>query len=128
MRRLVILVTVLTIGLFLVSCGGSTPTTTPTPAPSTPAATPSTPPAASAVDAKALYTKTCSACHGQNREGLGTTFPPLTPTSLKDDTDAAIRNIITKGSVTNPAMSAWEVKLTSAEIDALVQFVKTVAP
>ena len=132
MRKLILFVTVITIGLFLVSCGGST-ATTPAP-PSAPVATPATPaipatpPAATAIDAKALYTQNCAACHGQNREGLGTTFPPLTPTSLKDDSVAEIADIITNGSPTNPVMAAWKGKLSSTEIDALTQFVKNVAP
>src|SRR3989304_5309544 len=102
MRKLIILVTVLSIGLFLVSCGGSTPATPTAPTTTTsPAATPpatSSPPAAAPIDAKALFASRCAACHGQNRQGTPSIgAPALTPEKLADDSDSEIKNTILKG-------------------------------
>ena len=127
MRRLVILVTVLTIGLFLVSCGGSTPATTTTPAASsTPAVTPATP-ASPSVDAAKLYSDNCAVCHGATRQGIPNLAPALTQASLADDSVAEITGIITDG-VANTAMAGFKTRLSSAQIDALANFVKTVNP
>jgi mono/diheme cytochrome c family protein len=85
-----------------------------------------TTPPASSVDAKALYTTNCAVCHGQKREGNpALKAPELTPAKLADDTIDAIKTVIAKGEDTMPP---WEGKLSAAEIDALANFLKTVAP
>lgn len=134
MRKLVIFVTIITLGLFLVSCGGSTattPTTTATtPSATTPAATTpaSSTPTAPAIDAQALFTTNCAVCHGASRQGTpALNAPPLTPTSLADDSVASIADTITNG-VNATAMLGWQGRLTSAQINALAQFVKTTPP
>ena len=124
MRKLLILVVVLTLGLFLVSCGGSTPPTT-TPPATTPPVT--TPPPTPEIDAQKLYNANCAACHGQNRQGTPNLAPALNAATIGDDSDAEIKNTITKGKA-DTAMAGFEGRLSSAEIDALVQFVKKPAP
>ncbi len=131
MRKLVILVTVITIGLFLISCGNSTPTTpaTPPPAATTPAVPPpaATTPAASEIDAKTLYAANCAMCHGQNRQGMPNLAPALTPATLGNDSDTDIKSIITNGR-SGTAMAGFGTRLKPADIDALARFVKNVAP
>ena len=134
MRKLVLLVTVITIGLFLVSCGGATatqPTTpaAPPPAATTPVVTPpvATTPAATAIDAKALFAANCAMCHGQNRQGLPNLGPDLTPAGHADHSVAEITAIITNGE-DGTAMAGFKTRLSSAQIDALAQFVKNTPP
>jgi len=122
MHKLTILVTVISVAVFLVSCGGSTAPTTPA-APAAPTTT--TPPATTApaaIDAAKLYAINCSGCHGANRQGVTGLAPALTPTSLAAKSADELKTTITKGK-TGTAMPSFE-RLGSAEIDALVNFIK----
>lgn len=128
MRRLMMLVTVLTVASVLVACGGSMTTPPPPtpPAQTTPPATtpPATTPPAPAIDAKALYTTNCAGCHGQDRKGVAGLGPDLTPGAHGDHTVDQIEDIIEDG-ITGKAMPSFRGKLSSAEIDALARFIKT---
>ncbi len=138
MKKLVLLAPVL-LALSLVGCGGgatTTPTGTTTPTATTtttpPATTTTTTPPATTttttgIDAAALYAANCAVCHGANRQGTPPTFPPLTPTSLADDSVASIAQTITNG-VNGTAMQPWGAKLSADQINALANFVKNVAP
>ncbi len=113
LRRFFITVVIL-VGLLLTACGGSesAPTTTPT--------TPS-------VDAKKLYTTSCVACHGANRQGLPNLGPALTPQSLAELSDTEVKDTILNGRP-NTAMPPWKDTLSSEEIDALTQLIKHTSP
>ena len=115
MRNLGIFITVIMVGLFLVSCGGQGVAPTPTPV-STPA-----------IDAEELYATNCVACHGPNRQGISGLGLPLTPQSLAAQSDSEIRDIVLKGK-TGTAMIAWETTLSSEEVEALLQFIKYTSP
>jgi len=127
MRKLIILVTVITITLFLISCGGSTAPTTPTtPTTTAPPPATTTPAEPAASDAAKLFATNCSGCHGQNRQGVTGLAPALTPTSLAARTVDELKTAITKGK-TGTAMPSFE-RLGSADIDTLVDFIKNTTP
>ncbi|MBI2849924.1 MAG: cytochrome c [Chloroflexi bacterium] len=136
MRKLGILVTIITLGLILAACGGGT-TATPPPPPQTvppattpPVATPPTPPQtppAPTIDAKALYGSKCAACHGANREGVTGLGPSLRPSDHEKHTVAELAEIISKGRA-GTAMPPFGGSLSTAEIDAMANFIKNVAP
>ncbi len=70
------------------------------------------------------YSINCSACHGENREGVTGLGLPLTPDVLTEDDDF-YRETIANGR-TGTVMPAWaDAGLTDAEIDALVAFIRT---
>ena len=93
-----------------------------------PAPVPTTPPLApTAPDASKLFATNCVPCHGSKREGIAGLGKPLTPTSLANLTDDQVRETITEGRP-NTAMAGFGGRLTSAEIDALVKFIKNTAP
>ena len=105
-RRIVFSATIivgLMVGLLLASCGGPK------------------------IDAEALYTSTCVACHGPDREGLPGLGLPLTPESLASRSKSEIRDIINNG-VPDTAMQSFEASLDADEIDALIDFIKNTAP
>lgn len=134
MRKLAILATVIAIGLVLAACGGGAPPEQKTPTvPTTPTA-PAAPekqvtptPPAPKIDAKALFATNCAACHGQNREGVAGLGPALTPTSLASKSLDSIQQRITEGK-SGTAMLGFGAKLKHDEIDALANFIKTIAP
>lgn len=68
------------------------------------------------IDAAAIYSQNCSSCHGANREGGG--GPALLPERLTKDPSAYVATI-TNGS---GPMPTFEGKLTTEEINALVEF------
>jgi len=78
-----------------------------------------TPP--STLTANSVYEKNCSKCHGKTAEGRHFGGPSL----VSDKTTAAptddLRNVITDGKGHMPKFAG---KLTSAEIDTLVQQIK----
>ncbi len=114
MRNLGFFVTMVMAGLLLASCGG--PESAPTSAP--------TPPA---INAGALFKTNCVACHGTNRQGMPNLGPALTPESLAALSDTEIKATILDGRPAT-AMTPWKVTLSSEEIDALVQFIKSTSP
>ncbi|MBI4303087.1 MAG: cytochrome c [Chloroflexi bacterium] len=123
MRKLVILVTLLIAGLFLISCAGAQPTPTP-PAP-TPPTTPS--PTPSAIDAAKLYANNCAVCHGEKRQGVSGLGPALTLESLVKLSDAETKDTILKG-IPNTAMAGFRGRLSPEQIDALIQLIKHTLP
>lgn len=74
-----------------------------------------------------LYAQSCSRCHGP--EGQGTQRAPSLNVKgyLADTNDAALQQIITLG-VPNTAMPAWGDRLTDAEIQAIVGFIRSWEP
>lgn len=71
-----------------------------------------------------LYAQSCSRCHGP--EGQGTRRAPAlnVKSFLTDTNDAAIQQIITLG-VPGTAMPAWGDRLTEAEIQAIVGYLRS---
>ncbi|MBI4243409.1 MAG: cytochrome c, partial [Planctomycetes bacterium] len=74
-----------------------------------------------------LFATNCAVCHGEKRQGISGLAPALTPTSLTKLSDAEVRSAILKGR-SNTAMAGFEGRLSSEEIDALLQFVKYTLP
>jgi mono/diheme cytochrome c family protein len=74
-----------------------------------------------------LYSQSCSRCHGP--EGQGTQrAPSLNVRSFLEDTnDVAMQQIITLG-VSGTAMPAWGDRLTDAQIQAIVGFIRAWEP
>lgn len=86
-----------------------------------------------AQDAKALYDKNCSACHGTTGKGDGPAgkllkpAPKDFPTALKGQADDQIAKVIGEGGKASglaPSMPAYKGKLTDDQIKGLVQYVK----
>jgi mono/diheme cytochrome c family protein len=71
-----------------------------------------------------LYTSACASCHGP--DGQGTMRAPSLNVKgfLTDTSDAAIQQIITLG-VPNTAMPAWGDRMSEAEIQAIVGFIRS---
>ena len=112
MRNLGVFITVVVVGLLLVSCGGTESTSTSTP---------------SAIDTDKLYETNCTTCHGANRQGLPNLGSALTPESLAELSDIEMQDAISNGTV-NTNMPPWKNVLNSEEIDALIQFIKNTSP
>ncbi len=93
--------------------------------PPTPAPTPQTTP--SAIAASELYAISCAGCHGANRQGVSELGDALIPEHLADDSDAEVRDIILNGIPGTP-MPGFEGRLSSEEIDALLQLIKYTLP
>jgi cytochrome c oxidase cbb3-type subunit 3 len=88
---------------------------------------------ASAQEAKALYEKSCSNCHGPGGKGDGPASKMLKPpaadfaTALKGKADADIAKTIKEGGKAvgkSPLMPAFGAKLTDEQIQGLVGYVK----
>jgi mono/diheme cytochrome c family protein len=74
-----------------------------------------------------LYSSSCSRCHGPDGQGTQRA-PALNVKSFLEETpDLAIQQIITLG-VPGTAMPAWGDRLTDAEIQAVVGFVRSWEP
>ncbi|NOX61222.1 MAG: cytochrome c [Chloroflexi bacterium] len=80
---------------------------------------------ANAIDAALIYVEHCAACHGEN--GEGGSGPALNSLQiLTNHDDEAIRNAIVYGPPrTNSIMPAFGDRLTSTEVDALVQYIRS---
>ena len=74
-----------------------------------------------------LFSQNCSRCHGP--EGQGTQRAPAlnVKSFLTDTSDLAIQQIVTQG-VPGTAMPAWGDRMTEAEIQAIVGFVRQWEP
>lgn len=83
--------------------------------------------AETAASAAPLYDERCAGCHGASREGVDGLAPALTPDSLGDRSHTDIAAIVTDG-ISGTSMPAFEGSMTADEIDALVTFLKEVAP
>lgn len=84
------------------------------------------------VDGKAVYTKTCQACHQENGEGIPKTFPPLANSDLlNSDVNGAIDGVLNgrKGEITvngekyNLEMAALGGTLNDEEIASVLTYV-----
>jgi len=106
----------------------ATPTRTPTPtatATSTSTPTPTataTPTSTPAINAAAIFAQNCSPCHGAERQGI--VGPSLKAVDLqaRGRTDEYIRDTITNGL---RGMPSWKDKLSPAQIEALITFLRT---
>ncbi len=74
-----------------------------------------------------LYSSSCASCHGP--EGQGTPRAPALNVKgfLTETSDAAIQQIVTLG-VPSTAMPAWGDRMTDAEIQAIVGFIRAWEP
>jgi mono/diheme cytochrome c family protein len=74
-----------------------------------------------------LYSQSCARCHGV--DGQGTRRAPTlnVKSYLADTNDAALQQIITLG-VSGTAMPAWGDRLTDADIQAIVGFIRSWEP
>jgi mono/diheme cytochrome c family protein len=86
-----------------------------------------TEPSQSSAAAAESYRSYCASCHGADREGVAGLAPALTPNSLGDRSPANIAAIVADG-ISGTAMLSFEGSMTAAEIDALVTFLREVAP
>ncbi len=100
-------------------------------------------PARAAGDAAAgakIYAERCARCHGKNGEGNGPDLEKLHPTSspvnwtrpvvMKQWSDKEIVDIITKGGKavrSSPVMPPFGGKLTEAQIQDLLAFIRSLA-
>lgn len=69
------------------------------------------------IDAASIYSQRCSSCHGADREGAN--GPPLLPGVLNKDAAVYI-DTITNGS---GPMPSWKGRLSTDEINAMVEFI-----
>ncbi|HWB32117.1 MAG TPA: c-type cytochrome [Acidobacteriaceae bacterium] len=87
----------------------------------------STPPAAAgdAAAGKQIYMQNCLMCHQANRQGLPPMIPSLVDIVTRVGVDK-IKQTVTHGVPTaNPPMPSFEAKLTPADIENLLAFLKT---
>lgn len=94
----------------------------------TPIARRTSPLHAPGIDVAKLYADNCAGCHGDRRQGvsgLGPSLDPADPAAHEDHhADAELRDIITNGRP-GTAMPGFQGRLTPAEIDALIKFIRT---
>lgn len=77
------------------------------------------------IDARPIYERECASCHGER--GQGVTAQSLNnPTFMETVTDTLLRHAIQKGRRGTP-MPAFESRLSAAEIDALVAYIRAFA-
>lgn len=87
-------------------------------------------PALAGVNAAKVYADNCARCHGSDgkahtEEGRKGQIPDFTQNVWKSkNSDAEIKDVISYGAIENPKMKAYKDKLSPAEIDALVGFVR----
>ena len=74
-----------------------------------------------------LYLATCAICHGNQREGVTGLGKPLTPESLTDYSDADLSEVIREGRA-DTEMQGFKDRLSSQEIDGLIQLIKHTSP
>lgn len=130
MKQLALALSCIAIALVAIACTETaTPTNTSTPtAANSPAAAAPTPSVDPLATARANFAKNCEACHGP--EGVGGLVKvedkQIKVASLKSEhaikhTDEQLAKVITNG---EEAMPAFKDKLTQAEIQDLVRFVR----
>lgn len=90
--------------------------------------------AAAAVDGKAVYERTCGACHQPTGLGIPGAFPPLTQSDYVTGDPLITTHIVLKGlageitvggQTFNGQMPAWEKVLSDAEIAAVVTYIRS---
>ncbi len=95
-------------------------------------------PAAGRSDARALYQMHCAVCHGGSGKGDGPgaaiarqRMPDFTnAAAMQQVSDTFLAEIIEKGGSQfgrSNAMPAWSMKLSGAEIEALVRYIRSLA-
>lgn len=78
-----------------------------------------------------LWKAKCKGCHGEDgkahtRMGEKEKIPDFTnPEFQQKMTDDKLRDVITNGSKDNEKMKAYKEKLSAAEIDSLVKYIRT---
>ena len=73
---------------------------------------------------ESLYLANCARCHGDDGQGTGR-IPALNVSSfLTETSDAAIQQIVTRG-VPDTPMPAWGDRMTDAEIQSIVGFIRS---
>ncbi|MBU8896352.1 cytochrome c [Corallococcus sp. H22C18031201] len=86
---------------------------------------------AHAENAAEVWTAKCKSCHGEDGKAHTTLGKKESivdmsqPAWQKAETDADIREVIADGSSRNSKMKAYKDKLTPAQIDALVGYIRT---
>lgn len=86
---------------------------------------------AQAEDAAAVWSAKCQSCHGadgkaKTRMGQKESIVDMSlPAWQQAEKDADIRRVIADGSSSNSKMKAFKDKLTPAQIDALVGYIRT---
>jgi len=85
------------------------------------AASAQTPPADATLTANPVYEKNCAKCHGKTAEGRHFGGPSLVSDKATAASTDDLRNVIIDGKGHMPKFAG---KLTSAEIDTLVQQIK----
>lgn len=92
-----------------------------------PAATPTVDPEARG---SAVYTRVCAECHGE--EGEGHAYPPAPALDGSEHAwhhpDAQIREWIKNGKIGMAEMPAYGDRLSDAEIDAVLAYIKSLWP
>ena len=86
-----------------------------------------------APDALQVYSNNCASCHGANGQGLAGAFPPLAgnpyvtgdPKKVIATVDNGLHGaILVEGHPFNGVMPAWKSKLSSAEIAAVITYIR----
>jgi cytochrome c551 len=80
-----------------------------------------TQPSDTTLTANPVYVNNCAKCHGKNAEGRRLRGPSLISAKVAAASEDELRNIITNG---KGHMPKYKGKLTSDEIDTLVQQIK----
>ena len=87
-------------------------------------------PSAGETSAKDIWMAKCKGCHGEDgkaktKVGRKENIPDFTsPGWQKHNSDDEIRDVITNGSKDNHKMKAFKERLTPAEIDSLVKYIR----
>src|SRR6478672_7260295 len=79
--------------------------------------------AAFAADSADLYKAKCAMCHGPDGTSKMANVPPLGGADAQGKSDADLKAVIEKGKA--PKMPAFAGKLTDAQIDDMVKFIRT---
>ncbi len=74
-----------------------------------------------------LYAQNCAVCHGTNGQGTRRAPALNVKSYLESTSDQALQQIITNG-VPGTAMPAWGTRLTDAEIQAIVGYIRSWEP
>jgi mono/diheme cytochrome c family protein len=74
-----------------------------------------------------IYTTTCTGCHGAEGEGTQRAPSLNVKSFLEDTSDGAIEQIVTLG-VSGTSMPAWGDRISEAEIQAVVGFIRSWEP
>ena len=77
-------------------------------------------------DGASLWKAKCASCHGANGEGKSAMkTPDMSLPATQKQTDAQLKTTISDGKKDKSTMPAYKGKLTDAEMDSLVQYIRT---